>query len=201
MIAIVKCNKRLEGLVQDDGRVVISHEATKMGVTRRCLSDLVKAGQLTRVGRGLYMRPDTLEDEMYLLQLRFGKGIYSHETALYLHGLTELTPSRYSMVFPFGYNTGNAKEAGVITRSAVKRLHLMGQMTLDSPGGNRIKAFDAERTLCDIARSSRQTDPRLIGEAFRAYLRWKQKDLDKLLAYASHLDVDRRIRTYFEVLL
>ena len=70
-----------------------------------------------------------------------------------------------------------------------------------SPGGNKTKAFDAERTLCDIARSSRQADPRLIGEAFRAYLRWKQKDLDKLLVYASHINVDRRIRAYLEVLL
>lgn len=197
---MVECNRWLTGHSKENGRVITSREATNAGLARRCLSDMVRTGNLVKVGRGAYMKPDEVEDEMFLLQLRFGKGVYSHETALYLHGLTDLTPLRYSMTFPFGYNTKKANDSGVISRSAVKTKYTLGQTILESPGGNKIRVFDAERTLCDIVRSRKRTDPRVIGEAFRGYLKWKQSDLDKLLRYASALKVESRIRIYLEVL-
>ena len=44
------------------------------------------------------------------LQNRFKKGIYSHETALFLWDLTDRTPNRYCMTFPENYNLTNPKE-------------------------------------------------------------------------------------------
>jgi predicted transcriptional regulator of viral defense system len=47
---------------------------------------------------------DYIEDEMFYLQVKYPQIIYSHETALYLHGLTDRAPFEYSTTVPSGYN-------------------------------------------------------------------------------------------------
>ena len=44
-----------------------------------------------------------LKDDYYLLQYKYSRGIYSHETALYLHGYTDRIQDSYCMTFPRGY--------------------------------------------------------------------------------------------------
>ena len=111
---------------------------------------MVESGIIYRVERGIYALPEVWEDEMFFLQYRFAKGIFSHETALYLHGLTDRTPIRYTMTFPFGYNTGSVKKHKIIAKLSTKETYELGIIETISPAGNQIKVYDVERTLCDI---------------------------------------------------
>lgn len=99
--------------------MITSTQVTEAGIPRRCLSSMVQSGLLVRVERGVYTLPETLEDDLYILQWKFSRGIFSHETALYLHAMTDRTPSQYTMTFPFGYNPGNALKRGVIAKVTV----------------------------------------------------------------------------------
>lgn len=47
---------------------------------------------------------DAKEKIMVELQHEYGRGIYSHDTALYLLGYSDRTPAKYTMTFPRGYN-------------------------------------------------------------------------------------------------
>lgn len=53
------------------------------------MAKFVKEGKLEKVNRGVYISAGTIEDEMYYMQYKYPKIIYSHETALFLHGLTD----------------------------------------------------------------------------------------------------------------
>src|SRR5665647_347374 len=64
-------------------------------IPREYLKKLVECGKLERVYRGVYISPETFEDVMYYMQHKYPKIIYSHETALYFHGLTDRTPMKY----------------------------------------------------------------------------------------------------------
>ena len=44
------------------------------------------------LGRGIYVLNSAREDDFYLLQRKYGRGIYSHDTALYLLGYSDRTP-------------------------------------------------------------------------------------------------------------
>ena len=46
---------------------------------------------------------------IYLLQRKYGRGIYSHDTALYLLGYSDRIPAKYTMTFPKGYNAPSLK--------------------------------------------------------------------------------------------
>lgn len=51
--------------------------------------------QLEKVGYGIYASSDSWLDPMYLLHLRLKQVIFSHETALFLHSMTDREPIHY----------------------------------------------------------------------------------------------------------
>ena len=151
--------------------------------------------------RGLYRTPDTWEDEYVVAQHRFARGIFSHDTALYLLGLSDSAPESLTMSFPRGYNPSAAKSFGLITKSSSEGMHELGEIKAITPYGNTIRTYDAERTLCDMLRGTQTPDLHLRAPAFRMYLASKDRNLPKLQSYAEKLGVARKVRRYLEVLL
>ena len=93
----------------EDGTIT-AEQVTQAGLHRSVLQELVKSGELYRFGRGLYVRSGIWEDELYLLQRKYGRGIYSMETALYLHGYSDRTPAQYTMTLPKCYTPPSRKQ-------------------------------------------------------------------------------------------
>ena len=79
---------------------ISTEQVTAAGLQRCILHDLVEQGELYRFCRGLYVRSDAWEDDLYLLQRKYGRGIYSHNTSLYLLDYSDRTPAQYTMTFP-----------------------------------------------------------------------------------------------------
>jgi predicted transcriptional regulator of viral defense system len=181
--------------------IITSTQVTEAGIPRRCLSSLVRSGLLVRVERGVYTLPEIWEDELYVLQWRFSRGIFSHETALYLHAMTDRTPLRYTMTFPFGYNPHNVVKRGVVAKVAGEETYWLGIMTLPSPSGNTIKVYDIERTLCDMVKTRHKADIQVVNHAMRMYAGSRERDIGRLMDYAQRLRVKPKILTYMEVLL
>jgi len=128
--------ERIQGIIEKTSGIVTSKQVTEAGLHRSILSELVEANELVQVGRGVYLKPAAWEDEMYLLQYRFSKGIFSHETAIYLHGMTDRTPARFTMTFPWGYNAASLREANIIAKRVVKDYYGLGVIEILSPAQN-----------------------------------------------------------------
>ena len=193
--------KSIDEFMQNAGDIITSKQVTKAGLHRSILSKLVKTNDLARVARGVYMKSSAWEDEMFLLQHRFSKGIFSNETALYLHGMTDRTPARFIMTFPWGYNAASLKDENIVVKRTVKGLYELGITKLNSPAGRIIRAYDIERTLCDIVRGNNACDIQIVNQAMKHYAESKAKDIQKLMGYAEKLRVKVKILTYMEILL
>ena len=164
------------------------------------MQELVKSGEVYRFGRGLYVRSNTWEDDFFLLQLKYGRGIYSYDTALYLLGYSDRTPAKYTMTFPKGYNAPSLKRENLIVKRVVPANYELGIIEIESPSGNPIRIYNLERTLCDILRGS-GSDIQIVNEAMKRYADSKNKNVHKLLQYAEQLRVKPKILRYMEVLL
>jgi predicted transcriptional regulator of viral defense system len=79
--------------------IITSSQIDEAGIARQYLKFLVDTNQLAKAGRGIYVLPDTWEDELFILQYRYNKGIYSHESALFLHDYSDRTPAQWTMTF------------------------------------------------------------------------------------------------------
>lgn len=141
------------------------------------------------------------EDPLYIAQYRFSRGVFSDDTALNLHEMTDRTPASLTMTFPRNYNTVAVKEAGIICRTCANEVLDLGLTQVKTIYGNMVRVYDLERTLCDLMRGKSVLDLQLLVPAMQRYARSKDRDLVKLMNYARKLGVERKIRTYLEILL
>lgn len=180
--------------------MVTAAQVTKAGLHRSVLHTLVEKGELYRFGRGLYIRSIAWEDDFYLLQSKYGRGIFSHDTALYLLGYSDRTPAKYTMTFPKGYNAPSMKNENLIVKRVLPKNYSFGIIEVKSPCGNPIRIYDLERTLCDILRGN-GSDIQIVGDAMKRYAASKDKNVHKLIQYAEKLRVKPKVTHYMEVLL
>lgn len=192
--------KIMELLAASPDGTITTKQVTDAGCHRSILNELVKEGELLRFGRGLYVKCDAWEDDIYLLQRKYGRGIYSHDTALYLLGFSDRTPEQYTMTFPKGYNAPSLKQENIIIKRVVPDNYPFGIIEIHSPSGNPIRIYNLERTLCDIVRGS-GSDIQIVNTAMKRYANSKEKDLYRLMQYAQQLHVKPKILHYMEVLL
>ena len=155
-----------------DGTIT-AEQVTSAGLHRSILQELVGNGELYRFGRGLYVCSNAWEDDFYLLQRKYRRGIYSYDTALYLLGYSDRTPAQYTMTFPKGYNSPSLKQKSINIKRVVPENYSFGITELQSPCGNPIRVYDLERTLCDILRGS-GSDVQIVGAALMKYAASKE---------------------------
>lgn len=197
-------NKPIEILRQKinelNGRITIQ-ELTDLNINRYYLKALADEGFIIRVGRGIYQTPDCMQDELYDLQSEYSKGIFSFETALYIHSLTERVPFNWTMTFQGNYHSQKIKMRGVEVKLSTAKLYGEGITETMSPANNPIRVYSAERTLCEILTAKAQTDIQVISYAFKEYGKKNNKDLNSLFRFAKLFHVENKIRNYLEVLL
>lgn len=192
---------RILQMAQEKNGIITSTEVTDSGISRGHLKILVDKGLLERVERGVYIIPTVFEDEMFNLQTKFKRGIFSHETALFIHNLTDRTPIKFSMTFPVGYNTKTLQKTKMNYLRVKKDYFDIGVVCAKSPNGNPIHVYNAERTLCDILRTRSHTDIQVLTDAFKQYTRLKHKDVPLLSDYGKLFHVEKKLQSYLEVLL
>ena len=91
----MNAKEKIEELLEssEDGTITAA-QVTESELHRSVLQEFVNSGEIYRFGRGLYVRISAWEDDFYLLQRKYGRGIYSHDTAMYLLGYSDRTPGK-----------------------------------------------------------------------------------------------------------
>ncbi len=196
----MKADIRDKVLSSADNGVITSAMITKMGLHRSVLTGLVDSGELVRCSRGIYMLSDAWQDDYKLLQERYSQGIISHQTALYLHGYSEQVPLSFHMTFPTNYNSPSLNSENVTVTRVIPKNYSLGITEVETPYGNKVRAYDLERTLCDIVRGSGE-NIQIIQFAMKKYASDRNHDINRLMAYAKQLRVEPKIQRYMEVLL
>ncbi|MBQ9886717.1 MAG: type IV toxin-antitoxin system AbiEi family antitoxin domain-containing protein [Lachnospiraceae bacterium] len=193
--------EEIEMLFEDNNGIVKTAQALESGISKHALYAYAKKFGVEQAAHGIFISKDAWNDSMYILHLRCAQGIFSHETALYLHDLTDREPDEYSITVKTGYNPANLKSDGVKVYTIKKELHDVGVTTMETPFGHEVNVYDAERTICDIVRSRSQIEMQTFQGALKQYAASRKKDLRRLMSYAQMFHVDKILRQYLEVLL
>ena len=138
---------------------------------------------------------------MYRLQIKYTSIIFSHDSALFLHNLSDRDPLQYSVTVPAGYNSQNIKNYGVKVYSVKRELYDLGLTTCKTVFGRDIKCYNIERTICDILRSRNYIDIAILTDAIKKYSKRKDKNIPLLMRFAELFKVAKPLRSYLEVLL
>lgn len=194
-------NDELLRILQDNGGILKTSDAMEISVSKDRFYRFVEEAGLQKVAHGIFVSPDMLIDEMYLLQLQFPVAVFSHETALYLHDLAEMEPVPLTVSVPGKYNCPGLIRRQVRIVYVKGDWHSIGQCQVPTPGGHMVCAYDMERTVCDIIRRRADMDAAAFNYALTQYVKRRDRDLVRLLEYAQALHMEKQLRATMGVLL
>ena len=183
------------------GGIIETKIAAQHGISKTILYKLCKQDKIHRIVKGQYILPDDMQDELLSISKRSENIIFSHETALYLHGISDRTPFEHTITAPSGCIPSAAIKSECKVYYIKQELFNLGKTILRTPAGNDVPAYDLERTICDVIRSRNKLGTETFNAALKLYVANPKKDLNKLNSYAKKMRVFNVLRQYLEVLL
>lgn len=194
---IDQINKKMKS----NNYVLSTEQLVDVGISKTTLTNYVHDGILERCGHGYYTMPGTVEDDMYLVMLRSKHIVFSHETALFLNGLSERTPFIHAVTIPSNAAIPSSLKSQCKCYYIKPDMHHVGMIEKKTTFGNIVRCYDAERTICDILRSRNRLDEETVIAAIKNYSEYQDKNLHTLSKYAELFKVSALVRQYMEVLL
>ena len=193
--------EQLDLLFEQNNGIIKTAQVLENGISKTTFYAYAGQRGLKQVAHGIYILPDAWVDSMYLLHLRCAQAVFSHECALFLHDLTDREPNPYSVTVKTGYNPSYLQADGIKVYTIKKELHGVGIVTMNTPFGNPVPVYDAERTICDLIRSRSGIEIQTLQDALKQYAKRRDKDLRKLMRDAQLFRVEKTLRQYLEVLI
>lgn len=191
----------LSAIANNCGGIIETNVAAQHGISKAMLHKLCKDDKIRRIVQGQYILTDDLEDELLSISKRSEQLIFSHETALFLHGISDRTPFEHTLTVPSDYTPSAAIKEECKIYYIKPELFDLGKTTLKSPAGNDVPGYDLERTICDMIRSRSRVGTETFLAALKLYAAHPKKNLNTLNTYAQQLRVAKVLRQYLEVLL
>lgn len=191
----------LDDLVKSGNGYLCTAQVIKTGVSKPTLADYVRKRNMERVAHGVYLAEDAWPDDLFLLYLSNKKIVFSHETALLLHGLMEREPKYISVTVEAGYNATHLRKKGIRVYQVKPDYAVLGIMDIQTNFGNTVRAYNLERTICDIIRYKESMDIQVFRYAIKEYMASSQKNLNQLMTYAKMFNIESAIRIYTEVMI
>jgi predicted transcriptional regulator of viral defense system len=178
---------------------ISTKELIELGAAKSSISYLVSSGKLKRVSRGIYSLEDDFADVMFLLHSKYKSGVFSHESALYLHTLTDQIPEIHTLSVARNYSVQASKDYKVQFKYIDKKILNLGVEMKKTDMGNEIPVYNIDRTICDIIRSDSKMDPYVVNNAIRQYM--ETGKLSMLMIYAAQMGIEKKVYRKLEVLL
>jgi predicted transcriptional regulator of viral defense system len=143
-----------------------TRQAAKAGYSPQLLQKHMRAGRISRTRRGIYRLvhfPPGEHEELTVAWLwSEGAGVFSHQTALALHDLSDVLPSRIHLTLPAGWRRRRFRVPGGVV------LHHAEIPQEDRRWFGPVPVTSPRRTLSDCAKEP--IPPDLLGQAARQAL-------------------------------
>ncbi len=163
-----------------------------LNISRQYLSIMEKNKDIEKISRGIYLSPNVFEDSYFSFQQKYKKAIFSHMNALYFYGMTEEFPYNYTVTVPQSYHVGTVNEKCNVFYVS-DDIYEIGVNEVETPSGNKVRAYDKERCICDIIRSKGRMDPEQVKKSIKQYIQSKDKNVAKLSDYAKRMGISKKV--------
>ena len=163
-----------------------------LDISRQYLSIMENKNYIEKIARGIYISPSAFEDSYFAFQQKYKKVIFSHMNALYFHGMTEEFPYNYTVTVPNSYHVDTVNEKCNVFYIS-NEIYEMGVVEVETPNGNKVRAYDKERCICDIIKSKGRMDSEQVKKTIRKYIQSRDKDIAKLSEYSKKMGINKKV--------
>ncbi len=163
-----------------------------LNISRQYLSIMENNNDIEKISRGIYLSPSAFEDSYFSFQQKYKKAIFSHMNALYFYGMTEEFPYNYTVTVPQSYHVDTVNEKCNVFYVS-DDIYEIGVAEIETPSGNKVRAYDKERCICDIIRSKGRMDLEQVKKSVKQYIQSKDKNVAKLSDYAKKMGISEKV--------
>ena len=163
-----------------------------LNISRQYLSIMQNNNDIEKVSRGIYLSPSAFEDSYFSFQQKYKKAIFSHLNALYFYGMTEEFPYNYTITVPQSYHVDTVNEKCNVFYVS-DDIYELGVVEIETPNGNKVRAYDKERCICDIIRSKGRMDSEQVKKTIKQYMQSRDKDIAKLSEYSKKMGINKKV--------
>lgn len=189
--------EKLKKILNDNNGYVTTRKLEENGIKKQYIPKLIQFHLLRKVSHGIYINPEIMEDEYYILQLRYKNIVFSYNTAFHLLGLSERAPYNLDVTTIQGKKIKTEVKIHYVVRNKFN----IGIIEVESPYGNPIKIYNAERCICDMLKNSDEYDIELYSKIINNYFESEEKNLILLDEYAKKFNVYEKLSNIMEVLI
>ncbi len=199
---IIKLDNLKKKFYENDGYLTTA-EIIEVGYKKWWIQNLIDEGVIERVKRGLYKLCDDkyfqLDEEIDIIKM-IPMGVFCLSSALSFHELTTYTPYEHEIAIDRRYKVTVPEYPPIKVYYYDTKYYKLGiQEVLED--GYVIRVYNMEKTLCDCLRYRNKLSNDIIVEAFKEYMKRKDKNLTLLMEYAKECRVSKIIKIYMEVLI
>ena len=163
-----------------------------LNISRQYLSIMQNNNDIEKVSRGIYLSPSAFEDSYFSFQQKYKKAIFSHMNALCFYGMTEEFPYNYTATVPQNYHEDTVNEKYNVFYVS-DDIYELGVVVIETPNGNKVRAYDKERCICDIIRSKGRMDSEQVKKTIKQYMQSRDKDIAKLSEYSKKMGINKKV--------
>ena len=193
--------KKLEKMLIANGGYTTRKQVAGHKISSWFLTDFVREKGLVKTDKGFYAQEQWIRDDYLVFQYKYPKFIFSHVSALFLHGLTDRLPDYFEVTGPKNYRPFSPNPSVAIHTDSRDETYRLGICKIKTSLGHLVECYDTERTICEIIKNSRKIDAEIYGKALRLYAKSKDKNTRNLLHYAQILKIENKVAELMTVVL
>lgn len=172
------------------------------GIPPVAFTRYVRSKNLVKVGPGVYANKDAIIDELFQLQKRYPKIVYSGISALYLLGLTDRIPDSIEFTIPKGYRIRKENLNSNVICHIENKIDFFqkGNTTVKTMFDNNVCCFSKEKMIIEMIRKRDEYDSELFLKAVKTFLRKNDNDMDFLFEYAKLRNIEEKVYQVLEIM-
>lgn len=189
--------------IAEDKKFITTTELKNMGYTYYKIDKLEKVGILSRINRSTYENLEYKGDEndFFSAEAYVPNGVICLMSAARYYGLTNFLPDAVDVAIE------RKKKVNTLPEWPEIRIFYFSQSRMDIgvkkiyEGKNCFHIFDIEKTVVDIIYYRNKIGIEETSEVLKNYLKRRDRQIDRIYAYAKRLRCEKVVRTYLEVLI
>lgn len=189
--------------IAEDKKFITTTELKNMGYTYYKIDKLEKVGILSRINRSTYENLEYKGDEndFFSAEAYVPNGVICLMSAARYYGLTNFLPDAVDVAIE------RKKKVNTLPEWPEIRIFYFSQSRMDIgvkkiyEGKNCFHIFDIEKTVVDIIYYRNKIGIEETSKVFKNYLKRRDRQIDRIYAYAKRLRCEKVVRTYLEVLI
>lgn len=180
--------KHLSIMSKVKGGIFTRAMMAEKGISSSFLRGWLSNGLIVDLGHTYYRVASAPDDPVLYLSIRYPEAVFSHFTALWLHGVLDKRPERLQMTFLLNTRTSRCRGLPLDATHSIENKYPIGMTMVETRYGHAVNTYDVERSFCDIFMKKGEPDEQLIRQCYASAIAGNMLNRTRLVSYAVDLN-------------